>query len=748
MIPITNLDQRSPTRVRLWLVAGLLLLAMFTRVVNSGTVVGRSFQRLDLAPAGSQISGGADLGGFLLTFTGPVEAQVVRDPDIPLAYVDILGGKLEVSPVLMPFPNGPARLVRLHQTQAQPPVVRATFFLRQRATPLLVPAAQGLMIGFSSKGSAPSLPSPADRITQTADGRPVPFPPMAPGTRAWRTPAPVAASEETARAPASIHLDVKGADVSTLLQELARQSGMSLHFRDPFTGQIDLKVSGVAPLEAMSQIMTRVGGTLTIEDREIWISRRDNPLLSFADDQFIEKANLQGLAVGDVLRALGQMGDLNIVLDRSVGQIKDQPVDVLFQKQTYRRAFETLLNLYELDIRPVDSRTLLVLTKDAARTLAGRVVRIFPLNLPFTKMKDLIDRSLSEDQKKRVTIQEDLGNLVAVGDHEVMSALETQVKSLEGKMERAGEGVVRVMFHPVNTKPADLVKLVETALGDGNKPQMIVDERTDAIVIVGPKILMERAMSLLRNLDKTATRQAIIQVKLLEISRRDLNKLGVRLGADKIGVADITQWTHTAIPADFIDSRDLTNARTLANPTVRCMDKQEAKIDISEQIPVKNTVTEYLPIASASLAARTSDNWTTTDVGIKLTLKPFIHQNRELSMEVNVDQTEVISFVEGRPWTSKRNIQTQVRMKDRETVVIGGLIKRKRSDNEKPLPIVSRIPFLKRWFKRVEFKDRTHEESEMVVLITPRVIESVGLNQPDEQLTTTPIQVSVPRNSP
>ncbi len=87
-------------------------------------------------------------------------------------------------------------------------------------------------------------------------------------------------------------------------------------------------------------------------------------------------------------------------------------------------------------------------------------------------------------------------------------------------------------------------------------------------------------------------------------------------------------------------------------------------------------------------------------------------------------------------------------MKDRETVVIGGLIKRKRSVNEKPLPIVSRIPFLNRWFKRIEYKDRSHEESEMVVLITPHVIESPGLEEPDQQLTTTPIQVSVPRNSP
>ncbi len=636
----------------IWLAIGLLLTAFCTRVVNSGTVVGRTFQRLDLAPAGSPLSGNADLGGFLLTFAGPVEAQVVRDPDIPLAYVDILGGKLEVSPVLMPFPNGPARYVRLHQTQMQPPVVRATFFLRQRATPLLLPSGQGVMIGFSTK-SPLSGARVANRreLPEGEPGRPVPFSLIEPGAKANRPVRTAPTIMPATPSPSSIHLDVKGADIGTLLQELARQSGMSLHFRDPFPGQIDIKVSGVSPLEAMSQIMTRVGGTLTIEDREIWVSRRDNPLLSFSDDQFVERANLQGLAVGDVLRALGQMGELNIVLDRSMAQIKDQPVDVVFQKQSYRRTFETILNLYDLDVRPVDNRTLLVMTKEMARSMAGRVIRIFPLNLPFSKMKDLIDRALSDDQKKRVVLQEDLGNLVAVGDLEVMSFLESQVKSLEGKMERAGEGVVRMLFHPVNTKPADLVKLVESALGDGNKPQMIVDERTDAIVVVGPRVLIERAMSLLRNLDKAATRQAVIQVKLLEISRRDLDKLGVKISADKIGVSDITQWTHTKIPGDFTDSRDLTNARTLANPTVRCMDKQEAKIDISEQIPVKNTVTEYLPIASASLAARTTDNWTTSDVGIKLTLKPFIHQNRELSLEVNVDQTEVVSFVEGRPWT-------------------------------------------------------------------------------------------------
>lgn len=48
----------------------------------------------------------------------------------------------------------------------------------------------------------------------------------------------------------------------------------------------------------------------------------------------------------------------------------------------------------------------------------------------------------------------------------------------------------------------------------------------------------------------------------------------------------------------------------------------------------------------------------TTEIGIKLNIKPQIHFDKEVTMNVNVDLTELVSMVEGHPWTAKRQIKT------------------------------------------------------------------------------------------
>lgn len=710
--------------------AACAVIFVFQGGTGISAVSASNFKRLDFAPPQKRNDGNAAPGRFFLAFDGTVSSRLRREVGLPLAYIDILGGRIAMSPLVMPFADGPARLVRLTQLANDPPVVRATFFLRELATPHIRALGDTLEISFHAGASGVATDA---MVVSTKQNVPQPYSLLEPG-------AGVASEPPAVRQPGSdrwagqavrdddvmpIDLNLKGVQASHLLKELAKQAGMNVHFRDAFDSYIDVQAIASSPIEAMTTVVAKLGGTLSIEDGEIWISLVGNPLLAFSDQDLVEGADLRGLALGDVLRALGQIGELNIVLDKSLGALKDQPVDALLQRMTYRRAFESLLRLNELTVRAIDSHTLLVQTLAASRLAAGNAVRVLPLKYGIEKVKNLLEKSFTPELLARVKLEEDLGNLVVIGDREAVEQVHGFVEALEGKIARAGESVKRMLYRPVNTKPEDLIKLATDSLGEKGAPKMQKDDRTDTIVVSGSADAVDRALALMKNLDRPRTRQAIIQVRLLELKRQDLSTLGLKLQATSIAAADISRPpTSVTLPADFSFDNTLVNAKTLANPTLRCMDKEEATIDISEQIPVKNTSTEYLPLASTTLAARTSDNWSTYDIGIKLTIKPHIHIDNEVTMDVNADFTELVKLVEGHPWTAKRNVKTRIRVKSSETVVIGGLIRRKKGTTRKPIPIIHKIPLLRKLVKPIEYRDNEQDETEMVILLRPHVVGS------------------------
>jgi len=270
-------------------------------------------------------------------------------------------------------------------------------------------------------------------------------------------------------------------------------------------------------------------------------------------------------------------------------------------------------------------------------------------------------------------------------------------------------------------------------------------------VLSGSSDAVERALTLMKDLDRPPTRQAIIEVRLLEVKRQDLSKLGLKLQNASVVVADIARLpSHVELPADCSLDNDIVKAKTLANPTLRCMDKEDATIDITEQIPVKNSVINYLPVGSvgssgSQLGVQTTDNWTTYDIGIKLNIKPHIHVDDEVTLDLTADFTELVKMVEGHPWTAKRNVKTRVRVKNQETVVIGGLIRRKRGEERKPIPFLSRIPLLRKLVKPVEYRDVELDETEMVILLRPHVVGSTSFKGDSAEISAPRQDVGLPK---
>ena len=687
-------------------------------------------------------TGEVDDGRYFLSFEGSVTAAVSDNPSVPVFFIDILGSKVDVNPFVMQFTHGPAESVRLNQVSVYPHVVRATFFMRHHVVPELRQIRNGFEVSFS-KRSASAKPVEKKRT---------PFSLIEPEKQSAAPVVPdlsVPPAGSFSSSKQSVNISVRDADVAELLKELARRAERTIHLKGAIEGKISLDLSEVEAEEAIRTVASRIGAIIHEKGDEIWVTATEpekqsaapvvpdepekqsaapvvpDPMNLLSDTDMVNRVDMSGMALGDVLRAMGRIAELNVILDKSMDTVRDRSVQAFFQRVSFREAFKTLLRHNDLVAKPVDGRTLVIMTLAGAREAAGREIRVVETRFPVARVMELVKISAPNHLSERFSLFEDLGKLILAGDPEAVKRVLEILGDIESKLVESGTGRHRAYFQPLNTNPEELIKTVSDSFSNEEDLRLIMDRRTDLIMLHGPFDTVSKALALMKKLDLNQTRQVLIHIRLIEIHRSDLEELGLNLPSELGGVDNLFNPGESSIvlPAGFTGFSENSRIRTLANPTIRCMDGEEASINISEQIPVKNITTEYLPIATASLAARTSENWTTSEVGIKLNISPKIHVNNDVTMDLNVDFTELISLVEGQPWTAKRNIQTRIRVKDRETVVIGGLIRRKRDNRRRPVPILQKIPLIRNLVRSLGYRNTREEESEMVILITPRVVE-------------------------
>ena len=111
------------------------------------------------------------------------------------------------------------------------------------------------------------------------------------------------------------------------------------------------------------------------------------------------------------------------------------------------------------------------------------------------------------------------------------------------------------------------------------------------------------------------------------------------------------------------------------------------------------------------------------DVGIKLSLTPQITSDDNVRLEINQEISDVIAGTltnQAGPTTSKRSASTTVVVKDRQTMVIGGLIRDNVTTSTSKVPLLGDIPILGWLFK---FKSTKVQKTDLMIFITPYIIK-------------------------
>jgi len=168
-----------------------------------------------------------------------------------------------------------------------------------------------------------------------------------------------------------------------------------------------------------------------------------------------------------------------------------------------------------------------------------------------------------------------------------------------------------------------------------------------------------------------------------------------------------------------------TDFNVLSAPHVLTLDNQKAVINVSQNVPF---ITQRLSEVVSSGASTVNEAFEYRDVGIILEITPHISPDRmvrlEILQEVNDVVERFVSEATGEALTElKREANTTVMVKDRNTLVLGGLMKDNDNVTVNKVPFLGDIPFLGWLFKK---ESVTHMKTNLLIFITPSIVTNVA----------------------
>lgn len=107
------------------------------------------------------------------------------------------------------------------------------------------------------------------------------------------------------------------------------------------------------------------------------------------------------------------------------------------------------------------------------------------------------------------------------------------------------------------------------------------------------------------------------------------------------------------------------------------------------------------------------------DTGLKVKVKPWVSGTGEITMSIEPSISDSAGSKEGLPQTNERSAQTTVRVKDGETIIIGGLIQSEIHRSSYRVPLLSSLPLIGGLFRSKNDLDR---QTEFVIYITPHLV--------------------------
>jgi type II secretory pathway component GspD/PulD (secretin) len=262
-----------------------------------------------------------------------------------------------------------------------------------------------------------------------------------------------------------------------------------------------------------------------------------------------------------------------------------------------------------------------------------------------------------------------------------------------------------------NVRASEAVKTLRTAIPDGT---LLAEDRRNAVLVGGGDDVRASVRALLRDLDAPG-RQVMIEVRVADVQPiNDTTNVGVQFGGSGYGSGALGQFPYTLTKSAITVNAQIDalvqrgRASILAQPRIATLNNREASLLVGEQYPVV-TVNQQTGFPSVQ----------TIDVGVRLRLTPTIGADGTITADLHPEYSQIIGFNNSFPIVANRKVDATLRVRDGETIVLGGLFQDVDSETITKFPLLGDLPVLGGFFRN---RQTSHTKDEVVFFITPHVL--------------------------
>jgi general secretion pathway protein D len=314
--------------------------------------------------------------------------------------------------------------------------------------------------------------------------------------------------------------------------------------------------------------------------------------------------------------------------------------------------------------------------------------------------------------------------------------------------------VVQTFYLSNTLTPQDLTEIVNALrqLFDLRRVQQLNSQ--NAIVIRDTPDKIDIAEKVIRDIDQ-AKPEVLLHVSVLQASLNHLRDLGIVPGqsttlaftpANSNGTNCGTSSASAA--CSQLTLNDLTHIRTsdysitlpgatanavltdsttqiIQDPEIRVIDGQKATLKIGDRVPVA-TGSFQSGIGTGSTGGinpLVNTQFQYIDVGVNVDVTPRIHPDHEISLKMKIEVSSVTGTENiggiSQPIISQRTVDHDIRLKDGEVSILGGLLQRTETKSISGWPGLARLPFFHYFFS--DDKKETQDD-EVLIVLTPHII--------------------------
>ena len=161
---------------------------------------------------------------------------------------------------------------------------------------------------------------------------------------------------------------------------------------------------------------------------------------------------------------------------------------------------------------------------------------------------------------------------------------------------------------------------------------------------------------------------------------------------------------------------------------MRSVDGQQAKLKIGDRIPIATgSFQAGVGVGAVGTAGLVNPLVNTQfqyqDVGVNIDITPRVHPNHEISLKTKIEVSSVTgtSTIGGisQPIISQRVVEHDIRLKDGEASILGGLIQRTDTKTLNGWPGLAKIPIIRYLFSST---NTDHQEDEVLIMLIPHIV--------------------------